>query len=316
MDVLKAIETIRNPFLDTFFSLITHLGSEIFFIVIAITVLWCADKRNGYYLLLTGFIGQTVNQILKTFCKIPRPWQVDPSFQPVGDSKALATGYSFPSGHTQNVTGTLGSAANFIRKTAVTAVSAAIIALVAFSRLYLGVHHPFDVLFSLVLGLILIFVMRPVAYYAYEHPWLMYVISGVMLVSIALYTAHLESIYTVEEKLVEETIPFDSVKHAYMMLGLAVGFPIVFFADKKFIHFKTEGSLLAQIAKLAVGGGLVFALMKLVKAPLYELSGGLHWVNSIRYFLVIVFAGVVWPLTFPLWNRLFKKKQKEVSDEQ
>jgi membrane-associated phospholipid phosphatase len=112
MGFLKFLEGIRNPVFDFFFSLITHLGEETAFLAIAIIVFWCINKREGYYILTLGLIGTVVNQALKLICKIPRPWK-DPTFTAVESAIPEATGYSFPSGHTQNVTGTLGAVARF-----------------------------------------------------------------------------------------------------------------------------------------------------------------------------------------------------------
>ena len=52
MRILYFLEGIRVPALDTFFSIITRLGTEPFMIAAAVVVLWCVSKRNGYYLIL------------------------------------------------------------------------------------------------------------------------------------------------------------------------------------------------------------------------------------------------------------------------
>ena len=102
MEFLRFLEGLRTPFMDTLMSLITQLGDELFFMVFAITMFWCIDKRRGYYLLSVGFVGTVVNQFLKLVFRIPRPWVLDPNFTIVESAREAATGYSFPSGHTQN----------------------------------------------------------------------------------------------------------------------------------------------------------------------------------------------------------------------
>ena len=52
MDFLRLLEKIRNPFFDFFFSLITRIGEETVFLVIAILIFWCINKREGYYVLM------------------------------------------------------------------------------------------------------------------------------------------------------------------------------------------------------------------------------------------------------------------------
>ena len=109
MSVLYWFESIRFPFLTTIMELITRLGEETVIVVLALLFLWCLDKHEGYYLLTVGFAGMLASQFLKILCRIPRPWVRDPSFTIVENARAEATGYSFPSGHTQNAVGAFGS---------------------------------------------------------------------------------------------------------------------------------------------------------------------------------------------------------------
>ena len=106
MKVLYALESIRMPWLDTVMAAITHLGEETVFMVAALFVFWCVSKRHGYYLLAIGFAGTVLNQFLKLLFRIPRPWVLDSDFTIVESARAQATGYSFPSGHSQNAIGT------------------------------------------------------------------------------------------------------------------------------------------------------------------------------------------------------------------
>ena len=80
MGVLYALESIRTPALDKIMSVITLLGGEMFFMVIAVTAFWCVSKREGYYLMIVGFFGTVINQFLKILCCVPRPWVKDPGF--------------------------------------------------------------------------------------------------------------------------------------------------------------------------------------------------------------------------------------------
>ena len=145
MNLLYALERLRTPFWDAVFSAVTHLGEETVFMVAAILIFWCVSKEEGYYLLLMGFFGTVVNQFLKLLFRIPRPWVRDPDFTIVESARAQATGYSFPSGHTQNAVATFGGIARSTRQPWVRWACVAVLLLVSFSRLYLGVHTPLDV---------------------------------------------------------------------------------------------------------------------------------------------------------------------------
>ena len=96
MELLYWFETIRTPALDAAMSLVTRPGEETFFMVAALFVFWCVDKRRGYYLLAVGFTGTLINQWLKIVCRVPRPWVRDPHFTIVESARDGAAGYSFP----------------------------------------------------------------------------------------------------------------------------------------------------------------------------------------------------------------------------
>ena len=161
MTLLYWFESIRNPVLDAFMSLVTHLGEETFFMIGALFVFWCVDKRKGYYLLSVGFVGILVNQWLKIICRVPRPWVRDPDFTIVESARAEAAGYSFPSGHTQTAVGFFGGVARFTGRLWLRLACLAAALLVPVSRMYLGVHTPADVGVSFVIAAVLVFVLYP-----------------------------------------------------------------------------------------------------------------------------------------------------------
>ena len=161
MPFLYFLRDISNPFFDFFFATVTHLGEETFFLVIAILFFWCIDKREGYFILLTGLFGTLINQAGKILFRIPRPWMIDPAFKPVESAIEEATGYSFPSGHTQNIAGTFGAIAAYKKCRRRTAFCVTVIVLVSFSRMYIGVHTPLDVGVSLLVALGLVLLLRP-----------------------------------------------------------------------------------------------------------------------------------------------------------
>ena len=139
MSFLHFLENLRTSFLDAIFLVITMLGEETVFLVIALVFVWCVNKREGFYILISGLMGTLINQALKLICKVPRPWVKEPTFKPVGDAIEEATGYSFPSGHTQNVTTTFGAIGLSYRKRLSTVIiCSAVIVLVGFSRMYLA----------------------------------------------------------------------------------------------------------------------------------------------------------------------------------
>ncbi len=299
MPFLYFLRSIGNPVFDFFFETITHLGEETVFLVISIIFFWCVNKREGYFILLSGLLGTLVNQAAKLACRVPRPWVIDPEFQPIGNSKIEATGYSFPSGHTQNVATTFGCIAAYNRKKRwVTILSVTVIALVSFSRMYLGVHTPLDVITSLLLSLALVLIL---------HPWFeteekfnkAYPV--IVVVSVLLSAAFLVFVLLSGDKTVNHT---SALKNACTLMGCTVGLVVVWFVDTKYTNFETNASWYAQIIKAVAGFAIVLLIKSGLSAPLTALFGNEMVARTVRYFLIVVFAGAVWPLTFKKFSEL------------
>lgn len=302
MKFLYFLEGLRTPFFNWFFETITHLGEETLFLVIAIVFFWCVNKREGYYILLTGLYGTLINQTLKLTFRIDRPFVKDPNFHFVGNSNVEATGYSFPSGHTQNIAGTYGSIAAYNRKKWLTAACVILIVLVAFSRMYLGVHTPLDVFVSLGIALALVLALRP--FFASEErferafPYFI-VISVVLSIAYLVYTLCLSGDTTLDAHNYNS-----GLKNACTLFGCMLGLVLVYFIDTKFTRFETNARWYAQIIKAAVGFGIVLAIKSGLSAPLTALFRNEYVARVVRYFLIVGFAGAVWPLTFKWFGTL------------
>lgn len=304
MSVLYWLESIRNPFLDALMQFFTLFGEELLFIVLALTVFWCVDKREGYYLLFVGFFGTILNQFLKLLYRIPRPWVKDPDFQPVQSAVGGATGYSFPSGHTQNVTGTLGGIARWSKRAGVRVLCVVVLLLTAFSRMYLGVHTPLDVGVSLAIGVVLVFVFYPIVRKAAENPKYMAVLLGIMAAlsfAFVLY-ANLWAAPAQGAEALENLR--EGQKNSYSLFGALLGFCVAYPLERRFIRFAEKSVWWVQVLKVV--GGLVGLLIIKEGLKLVFSAVGFTWLgtNAIRYFAVVLFAALVWPLVFPYLNRL------------
>ena len=192
MELLYALENIRCPLLDAVMGAVTELGGETVYMAVAIIAFWCVGKGLGYYILSVGFAGTVLNQFLKITCRVPRPWVQDPEFTIVESAREAATGYSFPSGHTQNAFASFGCIGMWSRRRVWRVVCAVIIVLIALSRMYLGVHTPLDVGVAFALGLVLTGALWPVFRDIEEHPGRMYAALAVLIALTAAYIAYTE----------------------------------------------------------------------------------------------------------------------------
>ena len=306
MSFLYLLQGLRTPFLDQLFSAITNLGGETALLAIGLALFWCVDKRMGYYALTTGLSGTVLNQFLKLAFRIARPWVRDPNFTIVESARADAGGYSFPSGHTQNSVSVFGAIATETKRRWIRVLAIVLAVLVPFSRMYLGVHTPQDVLVAAASSLVLLFVFRPLVYS--KNTRVLPITLGVLAILSAAFCLYAE-LFPFPADIDPDNLQ-EGVKNAYTLLGAFLGFLVVYLVDEKYLHFSTEALWWAQILKLFLGLALVVTAKILLKAPLLALCGGHSAASAIRYFLLVLLAGLVWPLTFPWFSRLGRKNPR------
>lgn len=304
MEFLYALESIRNPVCDAIMSVVTQLGGEMVYMAVAIVAFWCVSKGLGYYILTVGFAGTVLNQFLKITCRIPRPWVQDPDFTIVESAREAATGYSFPSGHTQNAFASFGCLGMWSRRTLWRAVCAAVILLIAFSRMYLGVHTPLDVGVSLVSGLALTLALWPLFRDIESHPGRMYAAIGAMLALTLAYLLYVE-LYPFPADTDAENLA-SALENGYKLLGAGAAMLLSYALDRKYIRFETKAPLPGQVLKCVIGLALVMGVRAVLKAPLYALFGNPNIADAARYFIMVFAAAAVWPMTFRFFARVGK----------
>lgn len=307
MDILYALEKIRTPFWNGVMSAVTQLGGEVIFIVAAVVVFWCVSKWEGYYLMTIAFCGTVLNQFLKLICRVPRPWVRDPNFTIVESARAEATGYSFPSGHTQNAIGLFGGMARWGGRRWVRLGLTALALVIAFSRMYLGVHTPADVGVSLVLAAALVLGLYPLMRRAQEKPRYMGYVLAAMLVVSGAFVVFVEA-YGFSADTDAENLA-SGIGNAWKMLGAVAGMTLAWLLDRRYIHFETQAVWWVQVIKVAVGMALLLAIKSGLKAPLLALLDHEGLAGGVRYFLLVLVAGAVWPLVFRPMSKWGKGKK-------
>ena len=313
MNFLRFLEGIRNPVLDFFFSTITYFGGEIVFMALAIFLFWCVSKKEGYYILTIGFIGTIINQFLKITFRIARPWVLDPEFKPVESAIEESTGYSFPSGHTQNSVGTFGGIALAFKQRWVKILCITLAVLVPFSRMYLGVHTPLDVFVSVGIALVLIFALRPLFNKLYDSTKAMMIFIGIMGVFALAFVLYVElynfpcEVYAPSDNEAELTKHVSALKNAYTLLGALIGMLVALPIERKFINFETKDKWYINIVKTALGLGIVIGVKELLEVALKPVFGSHQSLHAVRYFGVVMVAVCLYPLLFPLYRRLDEK---------
>ncbi len=301
MDMLRAIAGMRSPFLDGVFSVVTKLGEETVFLVVLMIVIWCVNKKFGYRFLAMFLVGTFLHLLLKGIFAVPRPWEIDPGFQPVESAIAAASGYSFPSGHTLTACLVCFGLAQLSKKKWAYAIAAVLTVLVGFSRLYLGVHTILDVGVGLALGLLIFFAFVLIFR---KHEDSNRVLNTVLIVSTALCIGLL--VYIILKKDADENA-LEGLKSAATLVGSAVGMLLAKILDDTVVRFDVRCAWWKQCLKILLG----FAIVLGIRFGLKALFGGSNEpvaLSGVRYFAMAFVGGGLYPMLF---RPLFKAETKE-----
>lgn len=160
IEVLRWIETWRNPFFDQLFLLLTKLGEEEIVIVLLGWLYWNWNKLRLVKLTYAVSWVLLLSIGLKDLFDIPRPFDFDPSLTTARDiyleEVEAGLGYAFPSGHSTIAAAWTAGIASLSNKKWMWIAAGILMTLVGLSRMYLGVHYPLDVIAGLTLGVFVV----------------------------------------------------------------------------------------------------------------------------------------------------------------
>ena len=236
---INIVQQIHGPVLDSIFRIITFLGTERFYLLLLPLIFWCVDLGLGARLAVILLLSVYFNFGLKGLLQQPRPFDIDPSVQ-LSDTQ----GYGLPSGHAQSSVVVWGFIATRINKTWFRMVAILLVILIGFSRIFLGVHFPTDVLAGWVVGVIILGVYltaRPVL----ERKLLELSLGMQMLVALVLPLA-LMAIRPTEGTIFPMAI----------LAGTGVGLTLT----RRYVSFAVIGSWWRRTLRFLIGGSVVFAL--------------------------------------------------------
>lgn len=293
---LQNVRELTGGIFNDFFSFVTKFGETAVLILPLAAIYWCLDKNTGSFIFFSFYTSRVINGFLKITACVYRPWVRDVRIQPVPEAQVEATGYSFPSGHTANATSVFGSlAAKKECSRLLRILFIAVILLIGFSRNYLGVHTPQDVVVSLVLGSLSVFISSKVFALVGKLPKadIIVCLCGSVICIVLIAYAAFKSYpmnYDTEGSLIVDPskMAVDSYKNAGMGLGLYIGWLL----ERRFIRFSTDGTWQEKTSRFivctlcyllinesvcpllqsAAGGGMGAALSKFV-STIYVIAG-------------------------------------------
>ena len=288
MDFLRLLAELRTPELDILFQSITWMAEETFVILVMCWLYWCHDKILAYTLGFTYFLSGLLVQGLKLVFKIPRPWVLDPNFKPVESAIEGAGVFSFPSGHTQSGTALFSTLGFTFKKYWLKIISFFLIFIIGFSRMYLGVHTPQDVVTAWILTLIISYVVMNFLKDKFSKKENAKYFSIFLLVAccvLTLYACYIYFAYPEHSSM---------AKSALKACGAGYGFAIGFYLERTKINFELPTSLKEKVLRFLIGAISVVILLGVFDATLKKFLVG----RVVSYLLLILWVVAIYPFIF------------------
>lgn len=302
---LQGIREALPPVVEDFFVLVSEIADSKVLVVIPCLLLWCLDKRAGRLVLFSFSLGTMLNQFIKNTACVYRPWIRSSELRPTQGALAGATGYSFPSGHTQSsatLFGTLGW--HYRKRWPVLGVLCwAFVLLVAFSRNFLGVHAPQDVVVALLESVLVIWLSeRLLAWVDKDDARNVIVLVGALVVSLLFllyvalkpYPVHYDATGALLVDPLEMQV--DCFKSTGVFLGALVGW----FLEERFVAFEVDPKSLGwrrMLVRFAIGMA-VMAVFHLIPNVLPVMGVDERLYELAKNFLTFVGGIFVGPFLF------------------
>lgn len=297
MKFLELLEHLRHPIFTEINMVFTVMGEGLFFLCILCLLFWCVDKKLAYRICFIYILAGLAVQTLKITFRIKRPFIRNTSLNPVEDAKRTATGYSFPSGHTQNVTSLFITFSHLCKKNIYKILCFVPIILVMFSRMYLGVHTPYDVLVSFgisaIITIIVNYIFDNYSLHSSHKKWI-FIIFSMIILGITAYSVYI-NIYV-------DDIIKENMVDIFKCCGASLGFLIGWFIEISKINFNEKAaSIPFQIIKYILGVVLLISIRIIIKYVL-ELIGFNSLANGfVEYMVLTLFITVIYPILIKIF---------------
>ena len=305
MDIqyLLMLQELRNAtggIFDEFFNALSKFAVDVL-PFLPFVIFWGVDKKWGYFFLTTHWTGELVNGVIKLTVCAYRPWIRSDLIEPAGDSKVAATGYSFPSGHTRTATTIYGDV--FVwqknKRRWLAICCAVLILLTGFSRNFLGVHTPQDVLVAFIESVFVIYVVSRVSKRVEGNEKLLDILTVVGVVAVIAALAYIQLKHYPLDYTSDGTLLVDPQKmmnDCFKACGSFLGLMVGSYVDRHYIHYEIPFGAKNLPALVCVGAAITMAWKDLFAPATIVLAFGGHWGNFIARFLMLIFAMVAWPL--------------------
>lgn len=264
-----------NAFFDFLWSVVSMFGEELIMVGVIGALYWCFNKEFAEYMGYSLLTSTVVNGLIKNVVTRDRPFQSD-DWQIENKKPDTAGGYSFPSGHSQGSATLFSSLAIWLKRRWMTVIAIIVPLLVAFSRLYLGVHFPTDVIAGLALGVGFSFL----CYYLHKKvkdKYLLYIVT-LLICSVGLF--------------------FCKTDDYFSTFGLMLGAFFGFLFESRFVNFGYDIIWWKKLIRFAGGIAVILILKEGLKLLFNLIVPGSLYLTLIRY-AVMAFCGIgLYPMLF------------------
>lgn len=278
MEIIRSLQSAASPALDNFMMFVTNFGHDQVYVAMLVIAFVAISANAGRRIAIYFLVGVYIMELLKLLFNMPRPFELDPSVLRSAEAGHTAAGSSFPSGHSLSIMLFWGLAASYVRKGWFSLLAAVIIALVAVSRIYLGVHFPIDVVVGLALGFAFVVAGRLLDRVKWDLRPPVIIALGIivpLVFHLILPTAN---------------------------SGLYMGGLAAFVVGPEIIRHNTSGPLVKRLILVVIGLALVFAGLMGTSALIPEAIKYSAVGSYVRYLLV----GVIGTVLVPYIGRWFK----------
>ena len=296
---LQELRNATGGIFNEFFNALSKIAVDVL-PFLPFFIFWCVDKKWGYRYLVTFGLGNMANGIIKLTACAYRPWIRSDLIEPAGDSKVAATGYSFPSGHTTEATSVYGTtiAWQYKKRKWLAVLCGVLLALTGFSRNFLGVHTPQDVIVGFSATLIIILIVGFVQPKIDGDDRKLDILSiagvlGVIATIIYILVKPYPMDYVDGVLLVD---PNKMMNDTFKACGAFTGLLAGSFVERHFIRYEIPTGAKNLPILGFVGFMIVFSWKEyLAPATLVQAFGG-HWGHFIARFIMWFFVVALWPL--------------------
>ena len=311
--ILQNFREFSNGIFDKFFISITELGEITIPLIIVSWIYWCNNTKYGMFILWNWGLGFIVNEFLKNTACIYRPWILDNRIHPVPQALNMSGGYSFPSGHTQNAVSIFGGIAVSFHKKFLTILMIFLILLIAFSRNYLGVHTPQDVVVSLITGCFILYFLKKIEKWAeYTKNADIIILSVVYLFSLFLVLFEHFKSYPMDYVNGQLLVNPDLMRlYTFPKIGIILGIFTGWVLNNRFLKF--DGSIGNSNEKLLrfLFGTIILSIIFTKGTDFFMLLMAKKYAMFFSAFLSMLFLTFLYPLCINYIELNKKSLQKE-----